>query len=254
MKIKRILVSQPQPTSEKSPYYAIMEKYGVKIDFRPFIKVEPVEAKEFRQQRINILDFPAVIFTAKTAIDHFFRLCGELRITVPEEMRYYCVSESIALYLQKYITYRKRKVFFSPTGKIEDLTATMQKHPSEKYLLVVSDMNHKDDLIHFMEENNAPYEKAIMYRTVGTHSEPDEVYNYDMLIFFSPSGIASLQRNFPNFVQNDIAIGCFGPTTVHAVKEAGLRLDMEVPTPEFPSMTAALEHFIKENHKASAKK
>jgi uroporphyrinogen-III synthase len=252
LKIKKILVSQPQPTSEKSPYFDIVEKYGVKIDFRPFIKVEPVPAKEFRQQKVSILDHSAVMFTAKTGIDNFFRICEEMRITMPETMKYFCVSESVALYLQKYIQYRKRKVFFGATGKLPDLFNVISKHQTENFLVVLSDV-HNEEILNLLEKSQVKYDVGVMYRTVSNDFTPEEEFNYDMLIFFSPQGIASLMKNFPEFVQGDIQIGCFGTTTANAVREAGLRLDLEVPRPDAPSMTTALDLFIKENHKNAKK-
>ncbi len=245
LNIKRLLVSQPKPTSEKSPYFDLAEKYGVEIEFRPFIKVEPLTSKEFRQQRISILDYSAVVFTARTGIDHFFRLCEELRVTIPETMKYFCMSESIAVYLQKYIVYRKRKIFFGASGKLDDLITIIAKHPKEKYLVPVSDV-HKDDLRLKLEAKKIDFTEAVMYRTVSNDFKADESFDYDMLVFFSPAGISSLLKNFPNFNQKDIRIGCFGPTTAKAVKDAGLRLDVEAPTPEAPSMTAALEQYLKE--------
>jgi Uroporphyrinogen-III synthase len=227
-------------------------KYGLKIDFRPFIKVEPVLAKDFRQQHVNILDHTAVIFTARTAIDHFFRLCEEMRISIPETMKYFCINEQVALYLQKYIVYRKRKIFHSATGKLDDLVQLVQKHAGETFLVPVSDV-HKDDLLAQLDEKKVVYTKAIMYCTVSNDFKPGEPFDYDMLVFFSPSGIASLLKNFPNFEQGEIAIGCLGATTAKAVRDAGLRLDVEAPTVEAPSMTAAIEMFIKENHKAAKK-
>lgn len=244
LNIKRLLVSQPKPTSEKSPYFDLAEKYGVEIEFRPFIKVEPLSSKEFRQQRISILDYSAVVFTARTGIDHFFRLCEELRVTIPETMKYFCISESIAVYLQKYIVYRKRKIFFGASGKLDDLVTIIAKHPKEKYLVPVSDV-HKDDLKLKLEAKKIDFTEAVMYRTVSNDFKADESFDYDMLVFFSPAGISSLLKNFPNFNQKDIRIGCFGPTTAKAVKDAGLRLDVEAPTPEAPSMTAALEQYLK---------
>jgi uroporphyrinogen-III synthase len=242
--VKKILVSQPKPTTEKSPYYDIADKYGVQIVFRPFIKVEPVTAREFRAQRINILDFTAVIFTSKTAIDHFFRLCEEMRIQIPESMKYFCVTEAIAVYLQKYIVYRKRKIFFPASGKVEDLIIPINKHNKETFLVPVSDV-HKEDLLHLLDEKKINYTISIMYRTVSNDFTEEEKFDYDVLLFFSPSGISSLLKNFPNFEQNGIAIGTFGPTTAKAVKDAGLRLDIEAPNPELPSMTAALENYLK---------
>lgn len=248
MKVKKILVSQPQPTTDKSPYFDISEKHNVKIEFRPFIKVEPISAKEFRTQRISILDYSAVIFNARHGIDHFFRLCEDMRITIPETMKYFCVSESVALYLQRYIHYRKRKVFFGATGKMTDLVTIMNKHADEKYLLITSDVLNEDTMS-TLEKSKVEYVKAVMYRTVSNDFGPDEEFNYDMLLFFSPVGIASLLKNFPDFNQGDIQIGCFGATTAQAVRDAGLRLDLEAPLPGVPSMTMALENFLKEINK-----
>ncbi len=247
MKVKKVLVSQPKPSSEKSPYYEIADKYGVQIDFRPFIKVEGLTAKEFRQSKVNISEFTAIIFTARTAIDHFFRLCEEMRISIPDTMKYFCTTESIALYLQKYIVYRKRKIFHGTTGKLDDLVPFLTKHNKEKFLYAVSDV-HKDDTNVF-DKAKINYTRAIMYRTVSNDFGPDEPFDYDMLIFFSPSGIASLLKNFPEFKQDDIKIGCFGATTAKAVKDAGLRLDIEAPSVKAPSMTAALENFLREDSK-----
>jgi uroporphyrinogen-III synthase len=252
LKIKNLLVSQPKPTSEKSPYFELAEKYGLKIDFRPFIKVAPVYAKEFRQQKISILDYSAVIFTARTAIDHFFRLCEELRITVPETMKYFCITEQVALYLQKYIVYRKRKIFYIQDGKLEALVQLIQKHSTENFLVPVSDV-HKEDLLIRLDEKKVDYTKAVMYCTVSNDFQPGEKFDYDMLVFFSPSGIASLLKNFSDFEQGEIHIACLGSTTAKAVRDAGLRLDVEAPTSEYPSITGALDAFIKENHKAYKK-
>lgn len=247
MKVKKVLVSQPKPASDKSPYYEIADKYGIQIDFRPFIKVEGLSAKEFRQSKITISDFTAIIFTARTAIDHFFRLCEEMRVSIPDTMKYFCTTESIALYLQKYIVYRKRKIFHGTTGKLDGLLTALQKHNKETYLYVVSDV-HKDDT-NLLDSIKINYTKAVMYRTVSNDFGPDEPFDYDMLLFFSPSGIASLLKNFPEFKQNDIKIGCFGSTTAQAVKDAGLRLDMEAPSVKAPSMTAALDLFLGEEFK-----
>jgi len=252
LKIKKILVSQPRPTTEKSPYFDISEKYNVKIDFRPFIKVEPIFAKEFRTQRISILDYSAIIFNARHGIDHFFRLCEELRVTIPETMKYFCVSESVALYLQRYIHYRKRKVFYGATGKMSDLVTIMNKHLDEKYLLITSDVQNEETMS-LLENSKIRFVKAIMYKTVSNDFGPNEEFNYDLLLFFSPQGINSLLKNFPNFEQGEIQIGCFGASTAQAVRDAGLRLDIEAPVPGVPSMTMALENFLKENNKKAKK-
>ena len=242
--IKKMLVSQPHPESGRSPYFEIAKRYDLEINFRPFIKIEPLSAKEFRQQKVSILEFSAVVFTARTAIDHFFNLCDELRITIPETMKYFCMTEAIAVYLQKYIIYRKRKVFYSVSGHLEDLVKLIGKHSKERYLIPVSDI-HKDDLMHGLSTKKIYYKTAVMYRTVSNNFAEDEKFDYDLLLFFSPSGISSLLKNFPTFNQNNICIGCFGPTTAKAAVEAGLRLDIEAPTPESPSMTAALELYLK---------
>ena len=248
MKIKKVLVSQPKPASDKSPYYDIAEKYGVEIDFRPFIKVESLSAKEFRQQKVSILDHTAIVFTSRHAIDHFFNLCTELRVAIPETMKYFCTSEQIALYIQKYVQYRKRKVFFGATGKFADLLPSIVKHNSEKYFVPLSDV-HNDEIKTALDAKKIQHTEAVMYRTVSNDFGADEKFDYDMLLFFSPAGITSLLKNFPDFDQKNVAIGCFGPATAKAVKDAGLRLDLEAPTVEAPSMTAALDKFIAEHNK-----
>ena len=248
MKIKKVLISQPKPASGKSPYFDIAEKYGVKIDFRPFIKVESVSAKEFRQQKVSILDHTAIVFTSRHAIDHFFTLCVELRVAIPETMKYFCTSEAIALYIQKYVQYRKRKVFFGATGKFDDLLPQIVKHNTEKYFIPMSDV-HNESIHNLLEKNKIQHTQAVMYRTVSNDFKEGEDTDYDMLVFFSPAGIQSLIKNFPNFEQKEIAIGTFGPTTAKAVKEAGLRLDLEAPTAAAPSMPAALDKFISECNK-----
>ena len=247
-KVKKILISQPKPSSEKSPYYEIAEKYHVDMHFYPLIKVERVSLKEFRQQRINILDFTAVVFTARTAVDKFFSICEELKIIIPETMKYFCISETVALYLQKYIVYRKRKIFFSQTGKIDGLNNAFTKHSKEKFLFPVPE-EHNDEVSNFLDQKKINYTKSVMYRTVSNDFDKNEKFDYDMIVFFSPLGIQSLLKNFPDFKQGDTAIGCFGNSTAKAVVDAGLRLDCEAPQPDYPSMTAALEVFLKENHK-----
>lgn len=249
-RVKKILVSQPRPSSEKSPYFEIAEKYQIDMHFYPLIKVERVSMKEFRQQRINILDFTAIVFTARTAIDKFFSICEELKIVMPETMKYFCVSEAVALYLQKYIVYRKRKIFFSQTGKIDGLNNAFTKHGKEKFLFPVPE-EHNDEVTNFLDQKKIDYTKSIMYRMVSNEIEKDAEFDYDMIIFFSPLGIQSLLKNFPDFKQDDMAIGCFGSSTAKAVVDANLRLDCEAPQPDYPSMTAALEAFLKENKKHS---
>jgi uroporphyrinogen-III synthase len=249
LKIKKILVSQPKPVSEKSPYYDIATKYGVDIIFRPFIKVESLSAKEFRQQKISILDHSAVVFTSRHAIDHFFNLCTDLRVTIPETMKYFCVTEAISLYIQKYVQYRKRKMFFGTTGKIDDLLPIMLKHKTEKYLIPMSDV-HNDDIKNLLDNNHIQHSEAVMYRTVSNDFKKEEIMDFDMLVFFSPSGVSSLMKNFPDFEQKDIKIGTFGTTTAQAVRDAGLRLDLSAPTVQAPSMTGALDLFLKKEQKS----
>jgi uroporphyrinogen-III synthase len=253
LNIRKILVSQPDPKTEKSPYRDIAEKYGVEVVFRPFIKIEAVSAKDFRPQKINILDHSAVVFTAKTAVDHFFRMSEEMRIKIPETMKYFCTTEAIAVYLQKYIVFRKRKIFFPLTGRTEDMVVMIGKHNKETYLVPLSDV-HRDDLTRMLDEKKIKYNKAIMYRTVSNDFAPDEPFDYDILLFFSPAGIASLLKNFPGYEQKQTIIGTFGPTTAKAVVDAGLRLDIEAPSPATPSMTAALDQFLKKNFTPPKKK
>lgn len=245
--IKKILVSQPQPTSEKSPYYDLAARFGVELVFRPFIKVEGLTPKEFRQQKINILDYTAIVFTSRHAIDNFFKLAKEMRVAIPEDMKYFCITETIALYIQKYVQYRKRKVFFGNTGKIDDLIPSMVKHKVEKYLVPMSDV-HNDSLKELLDSKKLNHTECVMYRTVSNDFTPEEVasFDYDMLVFFSPSGVYSLKKNFPDFNQGEIAIATFGPATAKAVKDAGLRLDIEAPTEKNPSMTSAMLHYLNE--------
>lgn len=247
MKIKRILVSQPRPESDKSPYFELAEKNNVKIDFKPFSYVEGVTCKDFRRQRVDILAHTAIIFNSKTAVDHFFRICGELRIVVPDTMKYFCISEAVAFYLQKYIIYRKRKIFFG-AGPVNDLMEIVCKHNTEKYLLPFSDLPH-EELTDLLDKNKIKYTRAILYHNVCCDLSNFSLVDYDLLIFFSPSGIKSLIKNFPEFKQNEVKIGSFGSATAKAILDAGLHLDLQAPRPEAPSMIMALDMFIRENNK-----
>jgi len=241
------LVSQPKPEGEKSPYFDLAEKYKLKIDFRPFIHVEGVSVQEFRTHKIDFKEHTAVILTSKTAVDHFFRIAEEIRFEVPDTMKYFCISEAVALYLQKYVTYRKRKIFFGKQT-IEDLVDPIKKHKGEKFLLPCTDIL-RDKIPLTLEEAKIPFTKAMLYRTVASDlSDLEDVY-YDMLVFFSPGGIESLFKNFPDFKQNKTLIAAFGPTTANAVVKNNLRLDVHAPMPNAPSMTAAIENFIKEHNK-----
>jgi uroporphyrinogen-III synthase len=245
--IKTILVSQPKPEGDKSPYYDLAEKYKLKIDFRPFIHVVGVDAQEFRLQKVNIPDHTAIILTSKTAIDHFFRISEEIRFEVPDSMKYFCISEAVALYLQKYVTYRKRKIFYGKQT-IEDLVEVMKKHKAEKFLLPCTDIL-RDKIPETLEEHKYNFTKAVLYKTVASDlSDLEDVY-YDMLVFFSPGGIESLLKNFPDFKQNNTKIAAFGPTTSNAVVKNNLRLDLHAPMPNAPSMTGAIELFVKEELK-----
>jgi len=248
--IKKILVSQPRPSSERSPYFDIAKTYDVEMVFRPFIKVEGLTAKEFRQQKVNVLDYTAVVFTSRHAIDNYFKLAKEMRVTIPEDMKYFCVTETIALYIQKYVQYRKRKVFFGATGRVADLVPLMVKHKTEKYLVPMSSV-HNDDVKNLLDEKGLNHKECVMYRTVSNDFSEEEIksFDYDMLVFFSPSGITALKKNFPDFNQGDVKIATFGPATSKTVEEAGLRLDLQAPTAEYPSMTSALEAYLKKHNK-----
>jgi uroporphyrinogen-III synthase len=243
----KILVSQPKPQTEKSPYFDVASKYGVEMVFRPFIKVEPMSAKDFRQQKVSIPEHTAIVFTSRHAIDHFFNLCKELRVTISETMKYFCVSEQVALYIQKYVQYRKRKNFHPESGKLADLIPIMQKHKTEKYFVPLSSV-HSDDLKNMLDAAGLQHSEAVMYYTVSNDFKPDEAFDYDILVFFSPEGISSLIKNFPDFKQGDIAIACLGAKTIKAAEEAGLRVDMQ-PTPELRSVPAMLEDYIKKINK-----
>lgn len=248
----RILVSQPQPADiEKSPYGDLTKKFNVDIEFFKFIKIEGIPSREFRQARVNLLDYSAVIFTSRNAVDHYFRMAKELRADIPQTMKYFCMSESTAFYLQKYVQFRKRKIFHGKQN-FEELMEIIKKHKEEKYLLPCSDI-HKASISGMLDEGEVNYTKAIFYRTLASDLSHLDIKKFDMLIFFSPSGIASLMKNFPEFRQNSTIIGAFGPTTSQAVKDAGLTLNIEAPTKTAPSMTMAIEEFLqkhtKKNHK-----
>lgn len=246
--IKKILVSQPKPSSEKSPYFEIEKKHGVELVFHPFIKVECLSAREFRQQKVQILDHTAVVFNSRHAIDHFFNLCREMRVTIPEDMKYFGISEAVALYIQKYVQYRKRKVFFPQSGKWPDLIQIMAKHKSENYLFPQSDV-HTDEVHQMMEVKKLKHTECVMYRTVSNEYPASEPFDFDMIVLFTPAGVESLQKNFSDFVQGDVRIACFGKATAKAVEEAGWRLDLEAPSVKAPSMTGSLDLYLEEQNK-----
>ncbi len=245
--IKKILISQPKPSSEKSPYYDIAKKYGVEIVFRPFIKVVSISPREFRDQHINLLDFTAVVFNSRHAIDHFFNMAKELRIEIPDTMKYFCVTEQVSLYIQKYTQYRKRKIFFGTSGKMDDLLPHMIKHKKEKFFVPLSDV-HNNDIANMMESKKLIHTEGVMYRTVSNDFAEDEPFDYDMLVFFSPTGVTSLLKNFPNFLTEhpDTIIGTFGAGTTKTAKDAGLNVAVEAPSPKYPSISAALNAYIKQ--------
>lgn len=241
-KVKSILVSQEAPTDSNSPYLKLADKYNLKIDFRQFIQVEPVDIKDFRKQKVDILNHSAIIFTSRNAVDHFFQICRELKIEMPADMKYFCINEQTAYYLQKYIVIRKRKIF-SGLKDTRDLLEILKKHKNEKFLFPCSDIRI-NDIPDFLKENDFNYSEAIIYHTMAANlSDLTDVY-YDILAFFTPAGINSLLLNFPDFKQNNTRIAAFGPTTAKAVRDAGLILDIEAPHPNAPSMTGALELYI----------
>jgi len=240
-------VSQPEPPNPKSPYFDLAKKYNLKIEFKPFVQVEGISSKDFRQQKINILDFTAVIFTSKTRIDHFFRICNELRIVVPFLIKYICTTENVAFYLQKYIVYRKRKIFHGK-AKFQDLIDVIVKHRDDSFFVPLSEP-HNAEIPDLLDKNNIRYTIGTLYRTISSHFSNVKDFDYDILVFYSPSGIKSLKENFPDFIQGNIKIAAFGPTTASAVESEGLRLDINAPNPKAPSMTMALDEFLKEHNR-----
>ena len=246
--VRKILVSQPRPSSDKSPYFDMEKDYGVELVFRPFIKVEGLSSKEFRQQKISILNYTAVVFTSRHAIDNYFKLAKEMRLEIPETMKYFCVSEAVAMYLQKHIVYRKRKIFFGKTGKIDDLLPTMAKHKTEKYLIPMSDV-HDDSVKKLLDAKKLNHTECVMYRTVSNDFTEDEVktFDYDMCIFFSPSGISAFNSTFGTSMNDKVVVGTFGPATAKAAHDAGLKVALEAPTVQHPSMTSALKDFLDKN-------
>ncbi|MGG8497400.1 uroporphyrinogen-III synthase [Tenacibaculum sp. TC6] len=244
MKVKTILVSQPAPKTETSPYFDLAEKLKVKVDFRSFIHVEGIPVKEVRAQKVDLNNYTAIILTSRNAVDHFFRIAEEMRYTVPDDMKYFCQSEAVAYYLQKYVVYRKRKIYVG-SRTFPELAKLIKKHKDEKFLLPSSD-KLKDLIPEELNKLGIEWKRADLYRTVMSDLSDLENVFYDILVFFSPSGIDSLFKNFPNFKQNNTRIAVFGNSTMKAVEDRGLRVDIAAPTPETPSMTMALEKYIKE--------
>jgi uroporphyrinogen-III synthase len=243
VKLKNILVSQPEPVGlEKSPYSDLVSKYKVNIDFKKFIRIEGVSASDFRKDKVYLQDFTAIIFTSRNAVDHYFRIAKEMRYEIPETMKYFCISEATAFYLQKYVQFRKRKIFHGQQN-FGDLIELIKKHKDENYLLPCSDI-HKLSLIKALDDSKVKYTKAVIYKTLASDLSDIKIDSYDLLVFFSPAGVKSLFKNFPEFTQNSTLIGAFGPATHKAVEESGLKVDIAAPTKTALSMTVAIEQYI----------
>lgn len=240
---QKILVSQPKPATEKSPYFDIADKYGLELVFRPFIKVEPMTPKDFRQQKVSIPGHTAIVFTSRHAVDHFFTLCKDLRVTIPDDMKYFSISSQVSLYIQKYVQYRKRKNFFPESGLLADLLPMMAKHKNENYFVPQSSA-HNDDIAKMLDQAELMHDEAVMYYTVANDFSEDEAFDYDMLVFFSPEGINSLMKNFPDFKQGNIKVACLGTKTIKAAEEAGLTVNYQ-PTAELRSVPAIIEAYAK---------
>ena len=246
-KVKKILISQPRPLSARNPYADMESEFGVQCDFQQLIKVEGLSVREFRDQHIYLEDYTAIIINSRLGIDHFFRIAEETRFSVPETMHYYCISEAVGNYLQKYIQYRKRKVFAAENNRFEDLLPAMFRRPQEKYLMVVSDV-HNEDTLNMFAANNIVVKPAVMYRTVAREWPADKAFDYDMIVLFTPSGVAALRKNFPTWEQGDTVIACFGANTAAALEEAGFRVDIKAPSAKYPSITTALKDFLEEQN------
>jgi uroporphyrinogen-III synthase len=245
----KILITQPRPESEKHPYFELERKFGVQLAFQPFIQLEPIIAKEFRRQKIDIISFSATIFTSRNAIDHFFRMCDEMRQSVSQETKYFCINEQVALYLQKFILYRKRKVFFGADGTNKALFDVINKHKeNENFLYPCSENQQDNDIINWLKQHNCEYATPYMYRSVSANVRELLTHqSFDIICFFTPSGVRSLFDNMPEYMQNGTCIGAFGSNTLRAIEEAGLKLDIKAPAPQTPSMISALEKYLQEN-------
>lgn len=243
---KKILISQPRPESDKSPYFDLERKYNVELCFHPFIKLEGIPAREFRKQKIDIMYYTAVMFTSRNAIDHFFRMCEEMKVTIGQDTKYFCITEAVALYLQKFILYRKRKVFYGADGTNKSMFDVINKHKeNEKFLYVCSENQQDNEIVNWLKTNKCEYQLGFMYRTISSDiKDVLSACNYDVICFFTPSGVKSLFDNFPGFKQNDTVIGAFGNNTSKAVEDAGLNLEIKVPSPQKPSMVAALDQYL----------
>jgi len=244
--INTILISQPRPESEKSPYFELAKKYNVRLDFQPFIRLEGIPAKEFRKQKIEIANYSGIIFTSRNAIDHFFRTCEEMKASVSQDTKYFCITEAVALYLQKFILYRKRKVFYGADGTNKSLFDVINKHKNnEKFLYVCSENQQDNEIVNWLKSNGCEYALGFMYRTLSNDVKGLMAENeYDIICFFTPSGVKSLFDNLPKYKQNGTVIGAFGSNTLKAAEDAGLKLEIKAPLPESPSMVSALDRFL----------
>lgn len=243
--VRRILITQPKPENDRSPYFELARKYNIDLVFHPFIKLEGIPAKEFRKQKIDISYYSAVIFTSRNAIDHFFRICEEMKISVGQDTKYFCITEAVALYLQKFILYRKRKVFYGADGTNKSMFDVINKHKeNEKFLYVCSENQQDNEIVNWLKGNKCEFALAFMYRTVSNDISTIMEGEYDVICFFTPGGVKSLFDNIPTFQQKDTSIGAFGSNTSKAVEEAGLTLEIKAPAPQTPSMVAALEQFL----------
>jgi uroporphyrinogen-III synthase len=243
-KISKILITQPRPDTDKSPYYELARRYELELEFHPFIRVEGVSGRDFRRQRVDIAEYTAIIFTSRSAVDHFFRIMEEMKVKVSQEMKYCCITEAVALYLQKFILYRKRKVFFSADGSTQGLLDVIGKHKAEKYILPTSESG-KNELSNYLTKHTIPFAEVTLYHTVSNDIEPVmKKHEYDMIVFFSPFSVQTLFSHDPKYQQNGTVIGAFGPTTSKAVEDSGLRLDVKAPAPNAPSMVTALEQYL----------
>ena len=243
---RNILITQPKPESEKSPYFELARKHSIELTFHPFIRLEAIAARDFRKQKIDIVSYSAVIFTSRNAIDHFFRMCDEMKITISQDTKYFCITEAVALYLQKFILYRKRKVFYGADGTNKSMFDVINKHKeNERFLYVCSENQQDNDIVNWLKNNHCGYQLAFMYRSVSNNvKEVMDERDFDMICFFTPSGVRSLFDNYPQFVQNGTLIGAFGNNTIKAIEEAGLNVEIKAPAPQSPSMIAALDHFL----------
>ncbi len=249
VKINSVLITQPRPDTDRSPYYDLAKKFDLKMEFHPFILVEGLSAKEFRRQRVDINEYTAIIFTSRNAVDHFFRICEELKVKVSQDMKYFCITEAVALYLQKFILYRKRKVFYSADGTTEGMLEVIGKHKHSVKFIVPTTDNAKNDIPVFLQKQGIEYAEVTLYRTVSNDITPVMKNEFDLIVFFSPYSVQALFQHDPAFKQNGTKIGAFGPTTSKAVEDAGLRLDVKAPAPNAPSMVSAIEKYLADQNK-----